>query len=556
MSKQAGLHPHIATLHSQLEAGHIDRRKFLRFATLLGASALTAYSMAGMPAPATAASDPKKGGRLRLAIRLHDISSPHTYSWEQPMFMRQVIDTLTVTGTDNITRPLLLERWEPSEDLKTWTLHVRRDVTWQDGRKFVADDVIWNLKRTLDPATGSATAGLFAGFLLEDFETGEKDEQGNAKKSQRLWREDAIEKIDDYTVRLNGALPNVVIPELLYHDQLFMLDPKDNGTFQPGSNGTGPYVLAEFKQGQRALLRARADYWGKGPYIDEVEVIDLGDDPNAHLAALASDQIDGWPQADSVTLGAARGIEHVTVYEALTANTGAVRMRVTEKPFDDPRVRKALRLATDSEAVLALGLGGLGYVGQHHLISRIHPDYAPMPSLPRDIEAAKKLLAEAGHPNGIDGEIYLKSSPAWESQVVQTLIEQWKEAGIRIKMNPVPAAQYWEVWTKVPLGFTDWNHRPLGIMLLGLCFRTGGEWNESGYSNPEFDKILQQAEGTLDLEKRKTYMAQLETILVEDGPIVQPVYRSIYGVYHKKLKNFVMHPTNDIVINGLWIENT
>lgn len=554
MLHQTELHPHIATLQTNLDAGRIGRRDFLRFATLLGVGATAAYAMAGLSMPAMAAT-PQKGGKLRLAIRLDDISDPHTYSWDQPMFMRQVIDTLTVTGTDNITRPLLLERWEASEDLKTWTLHVRQDVTWQDGRKFTADDVVWNLKRTLDPATGSATAGLFSSFLLEDFDTGEKDEQGNAKMSQRLWREDAIEKLDDHTVRLNGATANVVIPELLYHDQLFMLDPKGGGKFQPGSNGTGPYKLVEFKQGQRALLQARADYWGEGPYIEEIEITDLGDDPNAHLAAIASDQIDGWPEADSVTLGAVRGIEHVTVYEALTANTGAVRMRVTEKPFDDPRVRKALRLATDRDAVLALGLGGMGYVGEHHLISRIHPDYAEIPPLARDVDAAKKLLAEAGHPDGIDGEIYLKSSPAWESQVVQTLIEQWKDAGIRIKMNPVPAAQYWEIWDKVPLGFTDWNHRPLGIMLLGLCFRTGGEWNESGYTNAEFDKILLQAEGALDLEKRKSYMAQLETILIEDGPIVQPVYRSIYGAYHKKLKNFVMHPTNDIVVKDLWIEN-
>jgi peptide/nickel transport system substrate-binding protein len=213
-----------------------------------------------------------------------------------------------------------------------------------------------------------------------------------------------------------------------------------------------------------------------------------------------------------------------------------------------------MRLAVDGEAVVQLALGGLGYAGEHHLVSRQHPDYGAVEPLKRDVEEAKRLLKEAGHPDGITGEIYLKSSPAWEGQIVQTIIEQWKEANINIEMRPVPAAQYWEIWRKVPLGFTDWHHRPLGVMLYGLVFRTGGSWNESGYANEEFDSILVKAEGALDIEERRGYMAQLQKILMEDGPIVQPAYRSIYSAWNKKLKNFELHPTNHNYFKYYWID--
>ncbi|MCK9551494.1 ABC transporter substrate-binding protein, partial [Aquamicrobium sp.] len=172
----------------------------------------------------------------------------------------------------------------------------------------------------------------------------------------------------------------------------------------------------------------------------------------------------------------------------------------------------------------------------------------------RDIEQAKKLLAEAGYPDGIDVELYLKSAPSWESKIVQSMLGQWAEAGIRVTMRPVPPAQYWEIWQKVPLGFTDWNHRPLGIMLYDLVLRTGGEWNESAYSNPDFDKLLDEAGATVELDERKKIMSKLEEILIEDGPLVQPVYRNVYTAYNKKLKNFSMHPSNYNYYKDMWIE--
>src|SRR6266481_9504165 len=308
-------HPLLPTLKGQLAAREIGRREFLRYATLLGMAAPAAYAfvakVTGQPlvAPAEAQGALPKGGTLRLAMRCQDLKSPHTYSWvESSNSARQVLDYLTVTGVDNITRPSLVEKWEASPDLKTWTLRLRKNVKWHNGRQFTADDVVWNLKRVLDPKTGSSVLGLMKAFLLEEYETGEKDDKGNPKKSSRLWDASAIQKVDDFTVRLNGKSAQLAVPEQLFHYPLLILDPAENGEFKVGSNGTGAIQLVANEVGRKQVLKARKDYWGGGPHLDQLEFIDLGDDPAASVAALASKQVDGLYGADIVQLEALQKI--------------------------------------------------------------------------------------------------------------------------------------------------------------------------------------------------------------------------------------------------------
>jgi len=546
--RKADEHVLIPTLKRQLADHQIDRREFLRYAALLGMSATAAHAfvrkITGEPfvAPAAAQTLPK-GGTLRLGMRCQDLKSPHTYSWiESANVARQVLDYLAITGVDNVTRPGLIEKWEPSPDLKTWTLKVRRNIKWHNGRQFTADDVVWNLKRVLDAKTGSSTVGAMKSFMLDEFETGEKDDKGNAKKSTRLWDANAIQKVDTFTVKLNGKAANLAIPELLFHYPLLIMDPAENGEFKVGSNGTGAFTLVESEVGRRNVLKARKEpYWGGGPYLDELQFIDLGDDPAASVSALASKQVDGLYAADITQLDALQRIPHVQMYQVTTAYTATARVQPV-KPFDDKRVRQALRYAIDSNVILQIAHKGLGQAGEHHHVSPVHPEYAKLPMFQRDVAKAKKLLADAGYPNGIDTEIICRPQPGWELLAVQAMVEQWKEAGIRVKINVMPSTQYWEVWTKVPFGFTTWAHRPLGVMSLALAYRTGVPWNESKYSNPEFDRLLTMAEGTLDVVARREIMAQLEKILQDDGPIVQPVWRAIFTFNDKRVQGYKAHP--------------
>ncbi|HYB44344.1 MAG TPA: ABC transporter substrate-binding protein, partial [Candidatus Methylomirabilis sp.] len=335
----------------------------------------------------------------------------------------------------------------------------------------------------------------------------------------------------------------LAVPEQLFHYPLLILDPAENGEFKVGSNGTGAFTLVENEVGRRQVLKAhKPGYWGGGPNLDQLEFIDLGDDPAAAVSALASRQVDGLYGADIVQLDALQKIPHVQMYQVPTAYTATARVQPV-KPFDDKRVRQAMRYAIDANTILQIAHRGLGQVGEHHHVSAVHPEYAKLAPFTRDVARAKRLLAEAGHPGGIDVEIACRPQPGWELLAVQAMVEQWKEAGIRVKINVMPSTQYWEVWTKVPFGFTTWAHRPLGVMSLALAYRSGGPWNESRYSNPEFDRLLTQAEGTLDVNSRREIMARLETILQDDGPIVQPVWRAIFTFQDKRVLGFKVHPS-------------
>jgi peptide/nickel transport system substrate-binding protein len=541
-------HSYITTLKENLVERKIDRREFLRTSTLLGLSATAAYGFLGRVTGQTfvqpARAEMPKGGKLRIGQRILDLSTPHTYSWFEETVTRQVCEYVTKTGQDNVTRPYLAERWEASDDLRTWTFTLRSDVKWHDGRPLLADDVIWNLKNALDPATGSSMLGLMKSYML--------NEVGD---SVELWDANAIEKIDDHTFRLNAKEPQLAVPEHFFHYPMLIVDPAEGGQFGAGSNGTGAFELVEVKVGEIAILKPRSDYWGDGPYVDDLRFIDLGDEESARVAALASGQVDGVYEVKINALEVVKNLPNVTIYEATTAQTAVARTRVTEGPFGDARIRKALRLATDSEQVLQLVMRGAGLPGEHHHVCPVHPEYAPLPPMTRDVEAAKQLLAEAGFADGIDLEIAANADESWEVSAVQAMVEQWKQAGIRCKINVMPGASFWEVWDKVPFGMTNWTHRPLGVMVLALAYQSGVPWNESAYSNPQFDELLAKAQGILDVDDRREVMAEIELLMQQDGPIVQPIWRSVFTAYDKKVLGFKMHPTSYIFANELAVQS-
>jgi peptide/nickel transport system substrate-binding protein len=214
-----------------------------------------------------------------------------------------------------------------------------------------------------------------------------------------------------------------------------------------------------------------------------------------------------------------------------------------------------MRIAVDPTDNYEQALRGLGSEGEHHHVSEIHPEYAPLLALKRDIDQARRLLVEAGHPDGLDLEIICPQDPPWPLNMVRVAVEHWKEAGIRVAIKVMPGAQYWDVWDKVPLETTQWYHRPLGTMNLGLAYRTGVPWNEFSYANPEFDRLLTQAEGILDPVERRKAMEKLQRILQEDGPLVQPLFRSNFTFMDKSVKGFSMHPTAYIFGNEFGIES-
>ncbi|MEQ8966265.1 MAG: ABC transporter substrate-binding protein [Azospirillaceae bacterium] len=523
------IHAVLPRILASFRSGKLGRRDFLRTATLLGLSAPTAYALAGGGAnPVPSARAKESGtGTLRLSMNVMEASDPSLADWGQKgNLYRAVLEPLAKTGPDNITRPYLAERWSVNDDLTEWTFHLRHGVTWNNGDIFTAADVVANVETWRTEAHGSSN---FSRFIAVE----------------------SVEPVDDHTVRFHLSIPDVALPEsladypaLIAHRDFW----KDGASFVDNPIGTGPFLLTDFAVGQRASLVRRSDvpWWGGGVGLDAIEIIDHGDDPSAHLAALASGQVDLLYEISSDLVPAVRSLEGAVLHEAVTGYTGVARMRVTEAPFDDIRVRQAIRACIDHAELLRLGYQDFGTPGEDHHVAPIHPEYAPMPPVEQDYDRARSLLAEAGYGDGLELEIHCVAQPTWEPNTCQVIAEMLRPAGISLDINIMPGGTYWDRWTEWPFGFTSWAHRPLGVQVLNLAYRSGVAWNESGYANPEFDAALDRAMGILDVDERRTVMRELQTMLQADSVIVQPFWRSIHTASSSALRGFALQPAREI----------
>ncbi len=532
-------HVYLPELREQLHRGDIDRREFLRTATLLGVSASAAYAMAGaidgqwLGKPAAAAEMPKAGGTLRCSMRVQEMTDPATFDWTQRSNQaRQIVEYVTVTGSDNITRPYLAESWLASDDLKTWTFKFRKGIKWSNGDAFGADDVKFNIERWLDPEVGSSNKSLFSAVQQ-------------------------VEKVDDLTLKLHLKSAVLQIPENFYNYPTAIVHRRfteEGGNLAKNPVGTGPYEMTTYRVGELFVLKRRNEpYWGGDIYLDEIRYIDHGDTSTAGIAAMKSNQVDMLYGVDVNEIELISRMDHAVLHEGVTAQTGVARMQVTQKPFDDLRVRQAVVSCFDHAAILKIAYRGKGAIGENHHVSPIHPEYAKLPPLKRDIAKAKQLLADAGHGGGLTVKVDYGGDAAWHAAAMQTAKQQLAPAGINLQLNPMPGATYWDVWDKTPFGFTSWTHRPLGVMVLNLGYRSGVPWNESKYANPAFDTALDEASGILDPNERAKAMVKVEKILQDDAVIAQPLWRSIFTATTKQVRGYQIHPTQYHQFHKVWM---
>lgn len=545
-------HPAIPDAYDKYVQGRISRRDFLRLSTLLGLSAGTAYFLAacGAPQPAAPAAETpagespgasiKRGGTWTSSMQLQLLDHPARLSWvEGANIVRQFCEYLTLTGPDNITRPYLLDKWEANEDVTEWDLYLKKGIKFNNGDELTTDDVMFTMGEWLNPDVGSSILGLMS------YLSGMQD----------------VEKVDDYHIKLHLQFGNISVPEDLFHYPAVILHRNFEGDIIKQPVGTGAFTLEEYAEGERAVFKRRTDYWQIGadgdplPYLDQLTYVST--DKDAGVAALQSGQVDAMYDPRPTDFQALQGVEGLTIRPAHTAQCLVGRMRVDLEPWDDVRVRNAMKMCQDRAKIVQLAYFNEGDLSLDAHVAPVHPSYCEKDIPAYDPEGAKALLEEYAAEKGIDLPLKVtlatKNDQA-EPEIAQALKELAAPAGFDISLDITDPAGYWDRWTEVDLGITSWTHRPLATMVLPLAYTKEaiGAWNETRWTDDEFEQVLREAQSTLDVEARRSLMCTIEDIMQTRGPIFNSFWKNVWNVTSDKFQNIKAHPTAYDLLYDVW----
>ncbi|MFJ9957252.1 ABC transporter substrate-binding protein [Streptomyces avermitilis] len=472
---------------------NINRRQVLLAGGAMGASALLAACSGGGDDTSAASSDkggkPRKGGTLRIGAlgRAGAITrDPHGTQGNESdyLILALVYDTLTVPGADPNTKPRLAASWEPSKDLKTWRFKLAEDAAFHDGSPVTADDVVWSLRRLRNTPSGAAR---LPGIKAENITADGKD---------------TVVLVSDYA---NAELPP------LTRLTTFVLKKGTSDKELAKAPGTGPFKLDRYRAGNARLVR-NDQWYGGTVYLDAIEVT-MFETPQAMANALLAGQIDVASNAGAVAARTAKSRKDVQVVRRPDDMSMPLVMRTADGPFADARVREAMRLVVDREAMVKQVLSGYGTVA-NDIMGTGDPGYAKdVPQRERDLAEAERLLSEAKFDLSKTYELVTTEDISGLAESATLFASQAREAGIKIKVVKQESGAFYEkTWLKGDLYTTYWDTNDSVVFFASKTLVSEAGQNEAGFADKKFDATYRKVIATADPKARAEVLKELQRI--------------------------------------------
>jgi peptide/nickel transport system substrate-binding protein len=501
----------------------ISRRQLLAGAAGLAvvgglAAACTKGSSPGtISSTGGAVGTPRRGGNLRLGVTGGGSKDVFDGQFiiskaDQARLMTAFETLLLFDDNYQLTTDGLAESY--TQDTPTqYTISLRKGVEFQNGKTMTADDVIYSLQRIATKSLG------LTGYAA----TATMDVPG-------------IKKLDTYTVRIPLKTPDATIPQTLA-SYTFGIVPVGYQRYPHPQIGTGAYKLTSFTRGQQSVSERNPNYWRSGePYFDTVTIIDFSDS-TAQVNALLGGQVDAMTDlpASQVKVVQGRGMG------ALISKTGGwlpLCMAIDMPPFDDVRVRQAMRLIVDRPGMIEQVLSGYGFVG-NDLYSPFDPGYDhALPQRTQDISEAKALLKAAGQSN-LSVDLHTTNGAAGMVEVATVFAAQAQAAGVKINVINDPN-YYGTQYLKLAFSIDFWGTRSYLNQVQQGSLRTSPynetHWPPKSGTGSNFLSLYNQAVATTDPARRIGIEHEMQTIEYDTGGYIIPFFNDLIDGYSGKVK--------------------
>jgi peptide/nickel transport system substrate-binding protein len=482
------------------ESGALTRRNFLLAsgATVLSLPALAACgSSSSTSSSASVAGKPKYGGHLKVAMAdggpsdtLDPNAGATSTDWAR---FTALYDRLIEQAPDGSSVPALAESFEPNSDGTVWTVKLRPGVKWHDGKPLTADDVLYTINRI--GAVNSTFDGK-SGVDVIDLKS--------------------MKKINTLTIQLPLKTP---IADLTTAFTQYYMSIVQNGAtdFKTHPVGTGPFTYVSFNPGQSiSLFKRNPDYWKHGlPYVDQLTIESITDS-STRLNALLGGQVDAISQLDFATAKQQQSAKSINLLISSPDNFVPITMAVDTAPFNDVRVRQAMRLIADRPALVESAQLGFGSIG-NDLSGKGFPMYNDqLPQRVQDIDQAKSLLKQAGQ-SGLTVTLNTSSVAAGMYESALAFAQQAKAAGVKVNLNNIPASNYFTTnYLKYTFGQSIWTAYPLDQFFTDALV-ADAPFNETHWNDAAWNKLFNEARGDTNAASREQKYFSLQKTLYDEG---------------------------------------